>query len=204
MPTRPSPARGAAPTPSPIWIWPRTGCSRPAMRRRRVLFPQPFGPMTTVRLPAGISRVRSRSASSGPAAEGNPTATSSRRRGSPAGIGARLVCILGPTVIGFSRYAWHRARGPAADRLVARLPPARRRAIGLIDASENASRSPSPIRTVTVGPVCRRALRSLVQVGPIRFAPSAAPRRPGPMGFAGWLASASRPPVGTFTPPRRR
>jgi hypothetical protein len=53
----------------------------------------------------------------------------------------------------------------------------------------NASRSPSPFRTVTVGPVCRRASRASGQVGPVRCSPSPFSVARGLPGFAGWLPS---------------
>ena len=125
-PTRPSPARGAPPSPSATL--PLVGATSPAMTRSSVLLPHPFGPMITVRLPAGMSRLRPRSASSGSPAAGKETLTSDEahrqagRHRRPARLRRRLDGHH------FSRYAWHRARGSAAERPPARLPQARRRA----------------------------------------------------------------------------
>ena len=171
------------------------------MARSSVLLPHPFGPMITVKLPAGMSRL------SRPA----PRADRRRRETRPAGVtrsgsrppaavvAASLVTVRLPCASAIA----HGAR-PRHGLAGSTASGAQARAIGLVDASENASRSPSPIRTVTVGPVCLRASRSPGQVGPVRFAPSAAPRRPARWGSRAGSPSASRPPVGTFTPPRRR
>ena len=98
------------------------------MTRSSVLLPHPFGPITTVRLPAGMSRLRPFSATSRSPAAGNETVTSDRRTGRASGIGAPFAWIVASTAMDYSRCAWHRARGSAAERAPARLPQARRRA----------------------------------------------------------------------------
>ena len=74
----------------------------------------------------------------------------------------RLRHALRPSIAGQRRRGMPRIRHPAgaSDRGRSRTR------VDQADASEDASRSPSPIRTVTVGPVCRRASRSPGQVGP--------------------------------------
>ena len=62
-------------------------------------------------------------------------------------------------------------------------------------AARRSARSSSPIRTVTVGPVCPGVRRG--QVGRIGVVRDRCGSRAGSL-------LASRPPVGTFTPPRRR
>src|SRR5882672_2022396 len=61
-----SPAPGEDTHRSPTWISPRSGFSRPAMRRRVVVFPQPLGPSRVRNSPAFASRLRSFTATTAP------------------------------------------------------------------------------------------------------------------------------------------
>src|ERR1700735_10986 len=50
----------------PIRIWPEVGVSRPAIIRRRVVFPEPEGPRKTRNSPSWVSRLTSLTAPSSP------------------------------------------------------------------------------------------------------------------------------------------
>src|SRR4051794_35839886 len=67
-----TPRSGAATSSPPIEIMPAVGCSRPAMQRSVVVFPQPEGPSSTTISPAAMRKLTSSTA-------GRPTANCLRR-----------------------------------------------------------------------------------------------------------------------------
>ena len=154
-PTRPSPACGALPVVRPrSCTRPASGRSRPAISRSSVDLPQPLGPITTVKLPAGTSSEHPSSATSAPPRAGKLTVASSTRTAWPAARGLWCVAMHAPDGSNHRRRGMPRDRrsighiGSAAGSAQAQPKPRTMR-------RRNASRSPSPFRTVTVGPVCR-------------------------------------------------
>ena len=154
MPTRPSPARGGPPGSPPIVTWPPSGRSRPAISRSSVDLPQPLGPMTTVKLPAGTSSEQSVQRHQRPAARGKADGRvlDADRLASGAWFAeSRHACSgwVEPSTSG------HAARPRSSGASAPPPDPAHAQAQLRTMRRRNASRSPSPFRTVTVGPVCR-------------------------------------------------
>jgi hypothetical protein len=146
-----------------------------------------------VKLPASTSSERPSSAVSGPSGVRKDTRTPSRRTARPASpaTGASGRCGVEWVNAGSVLIAQASHGAPPRDHSLSAGRPdpagAERRRSHRSMRRRNASRSPSPIRTVTVGPGCRRASRSLGSGRPRRVLRTHSLRAPGPSGFAGWL-----------------